>query len=225
VNLPYQTTMAFSRLPFSQSLVSQLALSEDVGTSLAKTGQDLICDINEMSALVPHAFHHSTFPDQSFSFFVKGEFFSVWEVRGADGPNRVEVRIDTAAKSDGGQAVADLLAEAMAFLRNEHRCSIPIVVKPKHPPAPASMSPRPPAVLIERLNTLCEEAGMVLDFPEMYGMAVQTVIHTVLRPTEAAALRHHLESEGWGALSPKARELVQKVLDQEQAGGSASSEA
>ncbi|OFW88770.1 MAG: hypothetical protein A3B66_02605 [Alphaproteobacteria bacterium RIFCSPHIGHO2_02_FULL_46_13] len=101
-------------------------LTEDKKTN--PLGRNLIFDVDSRSALIPHPFHYSDYPDRRISFYVAGKCFSVWElVQRSDGPDRVEISFDRKFEAYDRSNVISLLRQAVAILRNEPVCLLPIV--------------------------------------------------------------------------------------------------
>lgn len=83
-------------------------------------GHNLVFDLNSRSALIPHPYHYSDYPDRSMNFYVAGKCFNVWElVQRSDGPDRVEIFFDRNLGEKERSHVVALLQQAVAVLRDE----------------------------------------------------------------------------------------------------------
>lgn len=207
--------MAFVCALCTEGLFEELKLPASLRNSekMNPIGRQLIHDPMSYSALIPHPFHYSDFPDRSLSFYFNGMHFSAWEfVRRSDGPDRVEVWFEAGINEAVGSEVRRLLESAVAVLRNESICSVPIIVHQKQ--LPQVRVPRTAREVIPKLNKFCEGIGQINEklLPDLKELTIQSVISTVLLPEEIELLEQHLETCGWSELSPKARELVATVL-------------
>ena len=123
--------MTFVRALCTEQLFEELGLPASLRTSekLNPMGHPLVHDPARRSALIPHPFHYSEWPDRGLSFYVRGKHFRGWEfVERSDGPDRVEITFEADVDDDECREVTKLLEDAVAVLRNEPGCSIPIVV-------------------------------------------------------------------------------------------------
>lgn len=199
----------------TEQLFRELELPESLRADgkLNPVGRELVHDRSVRSALIPHPFHHSDYPDRSLSFYVRGRHFGAWEfVRRSDGPDRIEVWFEADMNDAACNEIVELLQNAAAVLREEPIGSMPIVSHRKQLPKPRV--PRPPSEVIRKLNKFCDEVselGQLL--PELEELTIQSAISTVLLPKEIESLELHLATLGWDELSPKARDLVKNVLD------------
>ena len=178
--------------------------------SLNPIGHDLIHDLAACSALIPHPFHYSDYPDRQLSFYLRGHYFRACEyVTRPDHLDRVEVSIGDGVDAATCEDVAVLLAEAVGLMRNEVSVSIPVRLLRKE--APRVRLPRPPAEIIPKLNTL---AGHYVLLKQLNAeeVAVASVIGVVLLPEEVAPLERHLQEFGWDELVPDMRELLATAL-------------
>jgi hypothetical protein len=207
--------MDFVRAPCTEQLFEKLGLPANLKTSekLTPIGRELIHDLTTCRALIPHPFDHSTYPDRSLSFYVKGKHFQAWEfVKRSDEPDRVEVRFEADMDEAARGEVVKLLEFAIALLRNEPICSVPVTSNRWQAPA---REPRPPSNFIPKLNKFCEDLSQFNKeiLPELEELSIQSVISTVLLPIELESLEQHLAAFGWSELSPEARDLIRKVLN------------
>lgn len=196
--------------PLFEELKLPASLKES--ESLNPIGRRLIHDVAACSALIVHPFIYSDFPDRSLTFYLRGMRFLAWEyVRRSDGPDRVEVAIMAGVDDATCDEVSSLLEGAVAVLREEASCSVPIVLQRQRVPLPRF--PRPVREVILKLNRFCEEIEELKFMQEMKEVAIPTVMFNVLRPTEAESLEQYLQEFGWNELSPDARNLMEKVFD------------
>jgi len=202
--------MSFAQAVCNEEVFDQLALPP--GLRGERIGQELIFDLRNQSALIPHPYHYSDYPDRSISFFVRGKHFSAREhVKRSDGPDRVEVWFDADVGDSLCQEVVGLLADATEALQSS-ASRTPIVVHREVVPEPRR--PRPAAVVIAKLNRFCEDlnesvAGSVQAFDEL---TIQTVLTVVLLPEELESLQRYTIEFGWNELSLEARSLVREVF-------------
>ncbi|WP_305824147.1 hypothetical protein [Massilia brevitalea] len=178
--------------------------------SLNPIGHNLIHDLAACSALIPHPFHYSDYPDRQLSFYLRGHYFRACEyVSRPDHLDRVEVSIGDGVDAATCEDVASSLAEAVGLMRNEVSVSIPVRLLRKE--APRVRLPRPPAEIIPKLNTL---AGHYVLLKQLNAeeVAVASVIGVVLLPEEVAPLERHLQEFGWEELVPDVRELLATAL-------------
>ncbi len=178
--------------------------------SLNPIGRHLIHDLAACSALIPHPFHYSDYPDRQLSFYLRGQYFRACEyVSRPDHLDRVEVSIGDGVDAATCEDVAVLLAEAVGLMRNEVSSAIPVRLLRKE--APRVRLPRPPAEIIPKLNTLAEHYVLLKQLTAEE-VAVASVIGVVLLPEEVAPLERHLQAFGWDELVPDVRELVATAL-------------
>jgi len=178
--------------------------------SLNPIGRDLIHDLAACSALIPHPFHYSDYPDRQLSFYLRGQYFRACEyVTRPDHLDRVEVSIGDGVDEAMCEDVTVLLAEAVGLMRNEVSSAIPVRLLRKE--APRVRLPRLPAEIIPKLNTLAENYVRLKHW-NADEVAVAAVIGVVLLPEEVAPLERHLQEFGWDELVPDVRELVARAL-------------
>jgi hypothetical protein len=204
--------MGFIEAPCTEQVFDALRLPTSLreSESLNPVGRDLIHNLAACSALVPHPFHYSEYPDRQLSFYLRGQCFRAWEyVTRPDNLDRVEVSIGDGVDEATCEDVADLLAQAVGLLRNEAAASIPVKLLRKE--APRVRVPRPPAEIIPKLNTLAEHYVRLKEF-DAEEVAVAALIGVVLLPEEVAPLERHLQEVGWDVLVPDVRELVATAL-------------
>jgi hypothetical protein len=116
----------------TQEVFTKLALPVELSENkkMNPIGHKLIFDISTQSALLPHPFHYSDYPDRNLSLYVAGKHFNCWElVERSDGPDRVEIFISGNADESECQLVGRLMEEATAVLRSESKCSVPILIR------------------------------------------------------------------------------------------------
>lgn len=208
--------MGFLRALCTEQLFKELGLPESLRASekLTPIGRDLIHDLATRSALIPHPFHYSDYPDRGLSFYVRGKHCNASEfVQRSDGPDRVEVWFEADMHEAARTEVAKLLESAVALLRNEPLCSVPILRNPRQVLQPRV--PRPPSNFIPKLNKFCEDVSQFDRemLPDLEELSIRSVISTVLLPEELESLERHLAVSGWSELSPRARDLIEKVLN------------
>lgn len=206
--------MAFVTAVCTDQIFEQMQLPASLkeSKSLNPIGRNLIHDVVACSALVPHPFHHSDYPDRDLSFYLRGQHFAARElVTGADSPDQVVVPIGDGVDDAMRHEVSRLLEGAVAVLRADSPCSVQIVLQRKQ--APPVRMPRPPEVFIPKLNKFCDDTSKIAFIPNIEELTIQTVIDTVLLPEEAESLKQHLQLFGWGELSPVTRDIVVKVFD------------
>ncbi|AYN96970.1 hypothetical protein EAW52_25085 [Pseudomonas sp. LTJR-52] len=119
--------MAFVRdiCPIEQLSLGQ-GLTED--SEMSPLGRSLIFDLDSRSALIPHPFHYSDYPDRRMSFYIVGKCFNVCElVQRSDGPDKVEIYFGRKFETSHRSNAILLLQQAVAILRNEPICLLPIV--------------------------------------------------------------------------------------------------
>ena len=124
--------MTFINDVCTQEVFTQLALPVELSENkkMNPIGRKLIFDISAQSALLPHPFHYSDYPDRNLSLYVAGKHFNGWELlERSDGPDRVEIFIDGNADKSECQLISRLIEEATAILRGEAKCSVPIVIR------------------------------------------------------------------------------------------------
>lgn len=178
--------------------------------SLNPIGRQLIHDLAACSALIPHPFHYSNYPDRQLSFYLRGHYFRACEyVNRPDHLDRVEVSIGDGVDEATCEDVAVSLAEAVGLMRNEVSVSIPVRLLRKE--APRVRLPRAPDEIIPKLNTLAEHYVRLKDF-NAEEVAVASMIGVVLLPEEVAPLERHLQAFGWDELVPDVRELLATAL-------------
>lgn len=205
--------MTFVRARCTEQLLDQLRLPASLKASddLNPVGHDLIHDLAACSALIPHPFHHADYPDRQLAFYLRGRHFIAWEyVQRSDGVDRVELTIEADVDDATCNDISTLLEQAVALLRNEARCSLPIVLKRPH--APRDRKPRPVSEVIAKLNTFCETVSQLRFVPDMEELTIETVLSTVLLPAELVSLEQHLRLHGWEALNAQAHDIVAKAL-------------
>lgn len=204
--------MGFIKAPCTEQVFDALRLPASLreSESLNPVGRDLIHDPAACSALIPHPFHYSDYPDRQLSFYLRGQCFRAWGyVTRPDNLDRVEVSIGDGVDEATCEDVADLLAQAVGLLRNEAAASIPVKLLRKE--APRVRVPRLPAEIIPKLNTLAEHYARLKQF-DAEEVAVAALIGVVLLPEEVAPLERHLQEVGWEELVPDVRELVATAL-------------
>ena len=178
--------------------------------SLNPIGCHLIHDLAACSALIPHPFHYSDYPDRQLSFYLRGQYFRACEyVTRPDHLDRVEVSIGDSVDEAMCEDVPVLLAEAVGLMRNEVSSAIPVRLLRKE--APRVRLPRLPAEIIPKLNTLAENYVRLKHW-NADEVAVAAVIGVVLLPEEVAPLERHLQEFGWEELLPDVRELLARAL-------------
>jgi len=178
--------------------------------SLNPIGGQLIHDLAACSALIPHPFHYSDYPDRQLSFYLRGQYFRACEyVTRPDDLDRVEVAIGDGVDEAMCKDVSVLLAEAVGLMRNEAAAAIPVKLLRKE--APRVRVPRPPAEIIPKLNTLAEHY-VLLKHVNAEEVVVAALIGVVLLPEEVPLLERHLQEFGWDELVPDVRELVSRAL-------------
>ncbi|MCC2959727.1 hypothetical protein LK540_04690 [Massilia sp. IC2-278] len=204
--------MGFTKAPCTEQVFDALRLPASLheSESLNPIGRDLIHDLAACSALIPHPFHYSEYPDRQLSFYLRGQCFRAWEyVTRPDDLDRVEVSIGDGVDEATCGDVANLLAQAVGLMRNEAAASIPVKLLRKE--APRVRVPRSPAEIIPKLNTLAEHYVRLKHF-NAEEVAVAALIGVVLLPEEVAPLERHLQEFGWDELVPDVRELVATAL-------------
>jgi len=188
----------------------RLPASLRASDSLNPIGRDLIHDTAACSAMIPHPFHYSDYPDRRLSFYLRGQYFRACEyVKQADQLDRVDVSIGDGVDEGTCDEVSALVAQAVGLMRNEAASSIPVTLLKKAPPR--IRAPRAPAEIIPTLNTLAENYTHLKSW-NAQEVAVAAVIGVVLLPEEAAALQRYLEEFGWDALCPAVQELVARAF-------------
>lgn len=207
--------MGFVRAICTEQLFNLLELPLSLKTSekLNPMGRELIHDPAARSALIPHPFHHSDYPDRGLSFYLRGKHFNACEcVKRSDGPDRVEVWCDE-INEQACREVTKMLEGAIAVFHNQPFCSLPIVVRGSQ--LSQTRLPRPASKIIPKLNTFCTDLAQLnaSTFPSLEELTIQSVMSTVLLPEELETLEKHLATFGWSELSPQARDLIQKVFD------------
>lgn len=204
--------MGFIKGPCTEQVFDALRLPASLreSDSLNPIGRDLIHDLAACSALIPHPFHYSDYPDRQLSFYLRGEYFRACEyVTRPDDLDRVEVSIGDGVDEATCEDMSVLLAEAVGLLRNEPAAAIPVKLLRKE--APRVRLPRPPPEIIPKLNTLAEHY-VLLKTSNAEEVAVAALIGVVLLPEEVAPLERHLQEFGWDELVPDVRELVATAL-------------
>jgi hypothetical protein len=122
--------MPFIRAICTAEVFEQLALPSSLveDAKLNPLNQSLVFDLASRSALIPHPFHYSDYPDRALSFYVAGRYFNVGElVQSSEGPDRAVIYFDNAASPEVRLSTTSLLQQAVAVFRNEPLGAIPVV--------------------------------------------------------------------------------------------------
>jgi hypothetical protein len=115
----------------TEAIFEQLGLPASLREDPEKNpiGTLLVFDLESRSALVPHRFHHSDWPDRGLDFFYDGRHHLAWEcVQRSNESDRVELYLPEVPDTERTQLV-DAFRAAHAIFRAEEG-ALPVVVKP-----------------------------------------------------------------------------------------------
>ena len=199
--MPFTKTECTSAL--LKELAAPLTLEKEIGQH--PVGQSCIVDTPMRTALFPHPFHHSTYPDQSFTLIVDGQLFRVWEKIGdSSGGNRIEVYVSKETEHFEDSVLVSLIRDAFSVLRGASEPTLPVLVKNRTlPPKP----PRDPEKIIAGLNKFLK-----LMPPGSEQLSQDLFVPALVRPEELEAFVSYGRNTAWKGLDTEAMDLFREVL-------------
>ncbi|MFZ5755881.1 MAG: hypothetical protein ACOY3X_03155 [Pseudomonadota bacterium] len=153
-----------------------------------------------------HPVHHSTYPDQSFTFLIDGHLLNVWETAGGRETHKIEIFVKKESEHFSDEFLLGIAKEAFSALQAADDFSTPIFVKGRTIlPKP----PRDPAKVIAGINKYME-----LAFPDTEELAKTLFVPALVRPEELDAFLAYVSETGLGEISPAAQSLFREVIEQ-----------
>jgi hypothetical protein len=206
--------MSFEKIHCTASLAAELGLPAGLFHNKNRNpiGRTVFYDVASKVALVPHAFHHSTYPDQDFTLVIDGKCLIAWDKpKRGETPHHVEIHVNKETEHFDDAALIATARQAFAGLRGvgEDAFETPIEIRGRALPPPAAREPQEVIAFLNKFTALAPRGAGEF----FWTISVQSFVPALVRTNELDALVQYGKATGWSGLTAETRQRFGDALN------------